>query len=253
VTTATREASPLVWWLLLGLAQLVVTWFVWGLLGQGLDAEMKRLVEFTAVLTLLVALLLLLTAVTLNRLIGGLLLADMTAVTLLLLVDPALSWGTAVTIQIARIFALALLAIGVMLWHSYGGGALVAAGENTPKPRSQGLGRRAPLTMIVLLFACLSLVGLPLTIGFGGRWLVIEWLVDAGFSTPALLLLATMGAGVMVLLRAVSYWLAAPAETAVPPREARWLQTALGIGLLLALWLAWQPQVWLWYGEVWIP
>jgi NADH:ubiquinone oxidoreductase subunit 2 (subunit N) len=244
-TTVLREASPLAWLLLFGLAQLAVTLFLFGLVNVGLDGEMMRVVELTAVLTLLVAFLLLLTAVTLNRLIGGLLLVDMAAVLLLLLADPVVRWDTAVTIQTARVFTLALLAVGFLLWRSYGGGALATVGEGTARPMSQGLGRSAPLTMIVLLFGCLSLAGLPLTIGFGGRWLVIQWLVDADFGGLALLLLATMGAGMMALLRGVFYWLATAEEAATRPRETRWRQWVLSAVLLMALWLAWQSPTWL--------
>ncbi|MCL4263402.1 MAG: hypothetical protein KJ069_09310 [Anaerolineae bacterium] len=246
-TTIVREASPLAWLLLFGLAQLVVTLFVWGLMRGGVHGEMVRLVEFTAVLTLLVALLLLLTAVNLNRLISGLLLADMAAVALLLVYDPAVSGGTAVIVHMARYFSLLLVAVGVLLWSRLGGGALSAAGETGASLRSQGIGWRAPVTMIVLLFGCLSLAGLPLTIGFGGRWLVIELLVRGDASMLALLLLMTMGAGIMALLRALPYWLAKTDELADQPGEARWLQLGLGVGLLLALYLAWQPQVWLDY------
>ncbi|HRQ37769.1 MAG TPA: proton-conducting transporter membrane subunit [Chloroflexota bacterium] len=206
-TTIVREASPLAWLLVFGLAQLVVTLFVFSLMGGGVNGEMARLVEFTAVLTLLVALLLLLTAVTLRRLVGGLLLADMAGVALLLVANPALRGETAVTIHMARFFSLVFIAVALQMWQPFGG-ALTAAGETDDQRRSQGMARRAPLTTLVLLVGCLSLAGLPLTLGFGGRWLVINLLLASDSTILALLLLATMGAGVLALLRAMPYWLA---------------------------------------------
>ncbi len=244
-TTVIREASPLAWLLLFGLAQLVVTVFVFDLLPEGVNGEMARLVEFTAVLTLLVALLLLLTAVTLSRLISGLLLADMGAVVLLLVFDPAAGGQTAVTVQTARFFSLLVLGIGLLLWARFGSGALTAAAESGAQPCSQGIARRAPFTTIGLLLGCLSLAGLPLTSGFAGRWQVIQLLLRGEGTILALLLLATMGAGVMALLRALPYWLTPAAETPPQPVEARWLQILWAVGFLLALYLAWQPPTWL--------
>jgi len=204
-------------------------------------------VELAAGLTLLVALLLLLTAVTLNRVVGGLMLADMTCVVLLLVQTSTVNWETAVILQIARFLSLAVLAVGFLLWSRSGGGALSLAGEISNRPHTQGIARRAPLSTFVLLFALLSLAGLPLSIGLGGRWLVINLLVGDGSNVLALLLLATMGAGVLVLLRALPYWFSQAEEVPPQPGEVRWLQVLLAAGLLLALWLAWQPQVWLAY------
>ncbi|HUM72234.1 MAG TPA: DUF2239 family protein, partial [Chloroflexota bacterium] len=146
-------------------------------------------------------------SVTLRRLVGGLLLADMAGVALLLVANPALRGETAVTIHMARFFSLVFIAVALQMWQPFGG-ALTAAGETDDQRRSQGMARRAPLTTLVLLVGCLSLAGLPLTLGFGGRWLVINLLLASDSTILALLLLATMGAGVLALLRAMPYWLA---------------------------------------------
>jgi hypothetical protein len=43
------------------------------------------------------------------------------------------------------------------------------------------------------------------------------------------------------------YWFALPDAALHQPEEGRRLQVLLAGGLLLSLWLAWQPQVWLAY------
>lgn len=250
-TTIVREAPPLVWLLVLGLAQLVVTTFIFGLLlAQPAfvpAAQQVQMVHWAGGLTLLVAILLMVTAVTLNRLIGGILLVDIACVVLLLAFPAAVGWPTAVTLQISRFISLFLVCVAVLLWQRQGGTLAISKGE----------GRHLPVTMALLVLGALSLLGLPLTVGFGGRWQVVSLLMGesvvgtavgtAAIRWPAWLLILALGVGVMALVRVVVVWLARSDNTPVLladilAAEPRWLQAIAVAMLLIMLWLAWHPQ-----------
>jgi NADH:ubiquinone oxidoreductase subunit 2 (subunit N) len=232
-TTITREASPPVWLLLFGLVQAVVLTFVFGWLPTGLDESLTQLTEMAGAVTLLVAILLLGTAQTLNRFIGGALLVDLACVVLMLGHGEAdAAFTAAVTVQIARFASLLLLSLGVLSWQGQGG-----------RLAERSLAWRIPFSTAVLLFGYFSLLGLPLTVGFGGRRLVLEVLGGGSWWTAVLVLLA-MGVGTLALLRALPNWLARPEDMAQPPQtEPRWLQALLGSALLVALWFTLQPQL----------
>lgn len=74
-----------------------------------------------------------------------------------------------------------------------------------------GLGRRMPWTGTAILVAGLGLIGMPLTAGFVGKWLLVQALLDAGLWVPVVVIvLSSLLALVYVgrLLDAV--WSAAP-------------------------------------------
>jgi NADH:ubiquinone oxidoreductase subunit 2 (subunit N) len=240
-TTSIREASPLAWLLLFGLAQAVVLTFVFGWLPTGLAEPLAQLVAIAGAVTLLVAILLLVTAQNLIRLIAGALLVDMACVVFMLAHQPG-GWEAAVTVQIARFASLLLISLALLSWQ-WQSGRPTEMSEN-------GLAWCAPFTTAGLLFGCLSLLGLPLTVGFGGRWLVLAGLVGGvgvSWGTAVLLLLA-MGLGTLAFLRVLPLWLTRPDNPTQPAlTEPRWLQATLGIALLAALWLSLQPQLLLGY------
>ncbi len=248
-TTLTREASPLAWALVLGLGQLVIVTFVFSLLPGPVDVQTTRLVHLVGAVTLLLAVLLLVTAVTFNRLLAGLLLVDMTSV-VLLLVFPEVGWGTAVTLLITRFGSLLLIGLAVLWWPQPGGIVLAATAEADEARPQRGAGRRAPWTLAALLLGCFSLLGMPLTPGFGGRWLGVQLLVRASEEGTAVggwlpfLLLAALGVGGAALWRAAHYWLAVDEGLAASqPVEPRWRQGLLALCLLVVLGLALQPQL----------
>jgi multicomponent Na+:H+ antiporter subunit D len=96
----------------------------------------------------------------------------------------------------------------------------------------RGLGRRRPLAALTLGYGLLSLLGLPLAVGFPGRWAAIALIArepDVSFWLPVGLLLA-MGGGIYGVWRGLAPLLMR-GETAVTDHQP----VAGQIGLLLAV------------------
>jgi multicomponent Na+:H+ antiporter subunit D len=94
----------------------------------------------------------------------------------------------------------------------------------------QGLGRLMPLTMAAIVIAGLSLIGVPLTVGFVSKWYLLLALLEANlWPVAVLVLLASLFAVVYVWrIVEVAYFRPAPA-TDKPVREAPF-------SFLLAIW-----------------
>lgn len=254
-TSLVRETAPPAWLLLLALAHLAIVTFVLAqraALPAAADPALTRLVLLAAMVTLLVAALLLATAVTPARLVNGLLLGDLAAVTVALALPPAAGWPAAVALLMARFGSLLLLGGGWLMLRR----ATAAWAGNGTLLAHAGLGRRAPWGLALFLLGCLSLLGLPLTLGFGGRWAVVQAAVvhnPAGGLAwwTAVGLLAVMGVGVLVLLRWLRLFVAAPAgepapETACLPETRPW-QIGAALAIFLATAVALLPHLYLAY------
>jgi multicomponent Na+:H+ antiporter subunit D len=64
----------------------------------------------------------------------------------------------------------------------------------------EGMGRRMPLTMAAFVIAGLSLIGVPPTVGFVSKWVLVQAALEAGLWPIAALILASS------LLAAVYIW-----------------------------------------------
>lgn len=252
-TTLVNEATPLVWIYVFGSVPLVVVNFFYSFLtaqaAGGLSSQLTELTFIAAIMTLLVALLLLATAVSVRRFIAGLLLVDLASVVLTLGLSPAAGWVTAVAVQGGRLVALFILGSGLLLCRRYGFGPLWrphTAEELAQYPKGQG--RLMPASFLVFSVGCLSLLGLPLTAGFHGRWAIIHQLLLPAQETAvarwaALLLLFVIGTGVLVWLRGVQYWLSDPEKNESQTgtgQEPRWLRAVLLLVVLLSLLISFQ-------------
>ncbi len=125
------------------------------------DAQFTLWLRWSGLLTVLVAGLSALTA-DLRRLLGALVLLDMGMAILVLALG---DWETAVTLHVARTISLLLAGIGLK--------------------RNNHL---------LFAYGCASLLGLPLTPGFFGRWPTFSQMPDVTF---ALLLLIGLAGGIM--------------------------------------------------------
>lgn len=95
-------------------------------------------------------------------------------------------------------FAAALVQMFAMLAATLAllGGVTFGAGGAEKFDALDGLGRRAPLASAAITAAAISLMGAPLTIGFLGRWRLVEAGVGAGWWWAAGAVIVTSLAGV---------------------------------------------------------
>lgn len=119
----------------------------------------------------------------------------------------------------------------------------------------RGLGRRMPLTMAAFVAAGLSLIGLPLTVGFVSKWTLVLAALEAGWWPVAWLMLLSSMLSVAYVWRVVeAAYFQPPADRAI--REAPmsmqiplWLLTAaivvFGIWTPLTAGIARQAAQWL--------
>ncbi len=94
-----------------------------------------------------------------------------------------------------------------------------------------GLGRRMPLTMAAFVVGGLSLVGVPLTVGFVSKWYLVTGALEAGSWPVAVLILLSSLLALVYVWRVVevAYFRPAP-EDAPEVSEAPW-------GILAPAWL----------------
>ncbi len=94
-----------------------------------------------------------------------------------------------------------------------------------------GIGRQMPWTMAAFVGAGLSLIGVPLTVGFVSKWYLVLGALERGLWPVAVAILLSSLLALVYIWRVVEVaYFQAPAEGAVPVREAP-------LGLLVPLWL----------------
>lgn len=131
----------------------------------------------------------------LGRLLGYTVLIDMGAALL------ALSLGQADSVRVALVM-LALRAGALVVWGL--GQAQIRNVTNSDRfDDLAGLGRQMPFATAAVLFGGASLLGLPVTAGFVGRWALYQLLADVDLQSAMLLLLASLS-GLLAYARAIA-------------------------------------------------
>jgi NADH-quinone oxidoreductase subunit N len=100
----------------------------------------------------------------------------------------------------------------------------------------KGLNQRSPWWAFVMLVVMFSLAGLPPTVGFYGKFSVIEAAVNAGFIWLAVVAVMTSLVGAFYYLRIVKLMYFDDPVDATPivaRRDTRWLLSVNGLLLLL--------------------
>ena len=84
-----------------------------------------------------------------------------------------------------------------------------------------GLGRRMPLTFAAFVVGGLSLIGVPMTVGFVSKWYLVLGALDAGLWPVAVLILLSSLLALVYIWRVVEVgYFKAPPEDAEPVKEA---------------------------------
>ena len=84
-----------------------------------------------------------------------------------------------------------------------------------------GLGRKMPLTMAAFVVGGLSLIGVPLTVGFISKWYLIQAALERGWWPIAILVIATSLLAVIYVWRVVEViYFHAPSAAAAVATEA---------------------------------
>ena len=199
-----RHISPVVAALVLGLLQLVVVSFLLSLLdsvpGARAAVEFQLAIRWSAVLTTLIGAFAMARAADWRGVVAGAILLDMGLLLPAVLVPGTDGLMIAIPALIARYLALLLVGLGLT------GRSL--AGQSTRLGRLLRLVRPA-----LLLYGLLSLIGLPLTPGFAGRWVQLA-VVGQGGMWPTLLLVFALAAATVAIVRMARHRLAATAESA---------------------------------------
>ncbi len=94
-----------------------------------------------------------------------------------------------------------------------------------------GLGRRMPLTMASFVISGLSLIGIPLTVGFVSKWYLIRAALEKGWWPVAVLILLSS------LLAVVYVWRVVEAAYFHPAPEGAQPVTEAPLSMLVPMWL----------------
>ncbi|MCP4425973.1 MAG: hypothetical protein GY803_15885 [Chloroflexi bacterium] len=246
------KAPSLAMGFLFGLAQLAVTLFAydWLIAHPWLLEEpaFASLLRWSAGLAALTAGLLALTAADYDRLIGSLLLLDMSVALALLAVPVAAGLETAVMLPLARFVNMLAATVGLHWLSQARLGVEFAA--------YRGLGRQMPVKTAVFAFGLVSLLGLPLTIGFNGRWSALAAIAaqspvaqsPVAWGMPAALLLA-MGGGIYGTWRGLAPMLFTVADDSPPAKQRLSSSLALTLGLVGGILLIGWPRIALSYAR----
>lgn len=220
--------------LVLGLGQILLILFIYDWLAAypwiQTEPRFRFFIQWGSGLTALTAGVLALTAPSLRRLLGSLLLLDMSVSLALLLVPVGLGWETAVLLPLLRSVSLLLVGLG---WQTLPDFQLAADWR--------GLGRLRPMAALTLGYGLLSLLGLPLAVGFSGRWAALALIArepDVSFWLPVGLL--AMGGGIYGLWRGLTPLLMG-GETAAADHQPIAVQIGLLLGLVVGVLLAATP------------
>jgi len=102
---------------------------------------------------------------------------------------------------------------------------------NTQLSSFHGLGRQMPLTMAAIVIGGLSLIGVPLTVGFISKWYLLLALIESGWWFVAVLVLVGSLLAIIYVWRIVEVaYFKTPAEHGKPIEEAP-------LSFLLPIWL----------------
>ena len=133
---------------------------------------------------------------------------------------------TGLTATILHLFNHALIKGGLFMAL----GCVVYRCGSASIDEMRGLGRQMPLTMAAFVIGGLSLIGIPLTVGFISKWYLILGALEAGWWPVAVLIVATS------LLAVLYIWRVVEVAYFQPPPEGR-VVTEAPRSMLIPMWV----------------
>ncbi len=243
VAPVVSESQPLVPAVIFGVAQMMIIAFcLLLLLGSPAvqrSAQFWQVVRVSGTIALVLAGLFSLTARSLGRLLGYLILIDIGIVVLAFSFLDRTRPELILTLLIARVVGLVLAGMGY-------GFIRYQLGPDFSTLDLGGSLRRlawiAPVGLILFVYGGLSLVGLPLTVGFRGHWMTVDLASTQSFWIAAIIVLS-MAAGVITLLRLLANSLGQDSRISKAHKELTTeMKWAAGLVLGAAIFLAVYPQ-----------
>ena len=116
-----------------------------------------------------------------------------------MIVGFSISTVTGVTATLLHLFNHALMKGAIFLALA----AVVFRVGNVELHHFRGLGRQMPLTMAAMVIGGLSLIGVPLTVGFVSKWYLLVALIEQGWWPVAILILLGSMLAVIYVWRVV--------------------------------------------------
>lgn len=129
----------------------------------------------------------------------------------------SISTVTGLTATLLHLFNHALMKGAIFLALA----AIIYRVGNIQLDNLRGLGRQMPLTMAAIVIGGLSLIGVPLTVGFVSKWYLLTALIEQGWWPVAVLILLGSMLAVIYVWRVVEVaYFKEPLETSAPVKEA---------------------------------
>lgn len=110
-------------------------------------------------------------------------------------------------------------------------GCIVLRLERATIESVRGLGREMPWTMAAFVAGGLSIIGVPLTVGFISKWYLVTGALEAGWWPVAILIAASS------LLAVIYIWRVVEVAYFTPAPEGRAAVSEAPLGMLLPLWI----------------
>ena len=248
VAPAATDSNPLVLVIALGLVQLIVIIFCINLLQSNpivlRSSHFSLFLRSSGLVTLLMASILALTAASLGKLVGYLIMIDIGATIYALALNSAARLEISVELVLLRIISLVLVTIGLSMLKEIGqkndkSGAIHESGRRA----YQGIGRHSPLAAVLFIYGALSLIGAPLTPGFSGKWGLVT-LASQQSTTGAMIIVFAMVAGAVGLIKwVVRFWEIDLVGDFVNPSRPTAAIIATSIALILGIIVALSPTI----------
>lgn len=247
VAPASSESNPLVLVVALGLVQLVVIIFCINLLQNNpivlRSSQFSLFLRSSGIVTLLMASILVLTAPSLGKLVGYLIMIDIGATIYAMALNSTGGLEISVELVLLRTFSLLLVTTGLSMVME-----IAKKNDNfriigeAGRSAYRGIGRYSPLAAIVFIYGALSLIGAPLTPGFSGKWALVT-LAGQQSTQGAMIIVFALVAGAIGLIKwAVSFWESDQASDYANPSRPRGAIIAASTTLLFGIIIALSPR-----------